>query len=69
MRTCVLLLLVLGCVYGAPVDQGLESGSCDDPAAVSAAHLALGKINLDRTEGYIFTLHRLSNVHMAKHVS
>ncbi|KAM6922043.1 fetuin B [Xenentodon cancila] len=70
MKTCVLLLLVLGCVHvhSAPVEQdGLEPGSCEDGAAVSAAHLALTKINQDRKEGYVFSLQRLSNVHLATH--
>ncbi|XP_019958160.2 fetuin B [Paralichthys olivaceus] len=70
MKHCVLLLLVLGCAHvrGAPVEQGgLEQGSCEDPAAKGAAGQALKKINQDRQEGYIFALHRLSNVHLAKH--
>ncbi|XP_044055531.1 fetuin-B-like [Siniperca chuatsi] len=72
MKHCVLLslLLVLGCVHvhGAPVEQGgLEQGSCEDASAKGAAELALTKINQDRQEGYIFSLHRLSNVHTTKH--
>ncbi|GAA6219588.1 uncharacterized protein LOC108879532 [Lates japonicus] len=72
MKHCVLLslLLALGCVHirGAPVEQnGMEQGSCEDAFAQSAAGQALTKINQDRQEGYIFTLHRLSNVHMRKH--
>ncbi|XP_012727628.2 fetuin-B [Fundulus heteroclitus] len=68
MKTCVLFLLVLGSVYGAPVEQGgVEPGSCEDASAVSAAHLALTKINMDRLDGYVFSLHRLSNVNLAKH--
>ncbi|KAM4740055.1 fetuin B [Anableps anableps] len=68
MKTCVLFLLVVGSVYGAPVEQGgIQPGSCEDASAVSAAHLALSKINLDRSEGYIFSLHRLSNVHLDRH--
>lgn len=69
MKICILGLLVLGCVYGAPVEEGLKPESCDDPHAVKAAHVALSKINMERNEGYIFSLHRLSNVHHAKHVS
>lgn len=74
MKHCVLLslLLALGCVqiHGAPVEQdGMEQGSCEDASAKGAAELALTKINQDRKEGYIFSLHRLSNVHMKKHVS
>ncbi|XP_041792083.1 histidine-rich glycoprotein-like [Chelmon rostratus] len=72
MKHCVLLslLLALGCVHihGAPVEPaGLEQGSCEDASAKGAAGLALTKINQDRTEGYVFNLHRLSNVHMTKH--
>ncbi|KAF6734167.1 Fetuin-B [Oryzias melastigma] len=67
MKICILGLLVLGCVYGAPVEEGLKPESCDDPHAVKAAHVALSKINMERNEGYIFSLHRLSNVHHAKH--
>ncbi|MEQ2307713.1 hypothetical protein AMECASPLE_021046 [Ameca splendens] len=68
MKTCVLFLLVLGSVYSAPVEQGgLQPGSCEDASAVNAAHLALSKINLDRSEGYVFSLHRLSNVNLGKH--
>ncbi|KAF3690569.1 Fetuin-B 16G2 Fetuin-like protein IRL685 Gugu Precursor [Channa argus] len=72
MKLCVLLSLlsVLGWtrVHGAPVELGgLEEGSCEDPSALSAAKLALTEINQDRKEGYIFSLHRLSNVHTAKH--
>lgn len=74
MKQCVLLLLllVLGCTHirSAPVEvTGLEAGSCEDPQAKGAAQLALSKINNDRKEGYIFGLHRLSNVHMTKNVS
>ncbi|XP_068581132.1 fetuin B [Cebidichthys violaceus] len=64
------LLLALGSVHvrGAPLAQdGVEQGSCEDASAVGAAGLALTKINQDRLEGYVFALHRLSNVHMAKH--
>ncbi|XP_023144993.2 antihemorrhagic factor cHLP-B-like [Amphiprion ocellaris] len=70
MKSWVLLslLLAVGCVRGAPVDQhGVEQGSCEDASAKGAAELALTKINQDRSEGYIFSLHRLSNVHTAKH--
>uniref|UniRef100_A0A3Q1EAE6 Fetuin B n=1 Tax=Acanthochromis polyacanthus TaxID=80966 RepID=A0A3Q1EAE6_9TELE len=70
MKSWVLLsvLLAVGCVRGAPVDQhSVEQGSCEDASAKGAAELALTKINKDRSEGYIFSLHRLSNVHLAKH--
>ncbi|XP_023284462.1 antihemorrhagic factor cHLP-B-like [Seriola lalandi dorsalis] len=72
MKHCVLLslLLALGCVHvhGAPVEQGgLQQGSCEDASALGAAGEALTKINQDRQEGYIFGLHRLSNVHTAQH--
>lgn len=66
------LLLALGCMYvcAAPVaHEDILPGSCEDASAKGAAELALNKINGDRQEGYIFALHRLSNVHMAKHVS
>lgn len=74
MKHCALLalLLALGCVHvrAAPVEQdSREEGSCEDAVAKSAANLALNMINQDRKEGYIFALHRLSNVHMTKHVS
>ncbi|XP_035504515.2 fetuin B [Scophthalmus maximus] len=68
-RVLLSLLLALGCAHvrGAPVEQaGLEQGSCDDASAKAAAGLALTKINQDRKEGYVFSLHRLSNVHTAK---
>ncbi|XP_007571013.1 fetuin B isoform X1 [Poecilia formosa] len=68
MKTCVLFLLVVGSVYSAPVEQGgIQPGSCEDPSAVSASHLALSKINLDRVDGYVFSLHQLSNVHLDRH--
>ncbi|KAM9358425.1 fetuin B [Symphorus nematophorus] len=72
MKYCLLLslLLLVGCVHihGAPVEQdGLEQGSCEDASAKGAAQQALTKINQDRLEGYVFALHRLSNVHMKKH--
>ncbi|KAL3047039.1 hypothetical protein OYC64_003198 [Pagothenia borchgrevinki] len=70
MKHCVLLslLLALGCVRAAPVETvGIEEGSCEDASAKGAAGLAITKINQDRQEGYIFALHRLSNVHMTKH--
>uniref|UniRef100_H3C9Q1 Cystatin fetuin-B-type domain-containing protein n=1 Tax=Tetraodon nigroviridis TaxID=99883 RepID=H3C9Q1_TETNG len=72
MKRCVLLslLLALGCTYirSAPVeDTGVEAGSCEDPQAKGAAQLALTKINQDRKEGYVFGLHKLSNVHLFKH--
>ncbi len=74
MKHCVLLslLLALGFVHvrGAPVEQAaLEQASCEDPFSKAAAGLALTKINKDRREGYIFSLHGLSNVHIRKHVS
>uniref|UniRef100_A0A3Q0RZ04 Fetuin B n=1 Tax=Amphilophus citrinellus TaxID=61819 RepID=A0A3Q0RZ04_AMPCI len=72
MKTCVLLslLLALGCVTinGAPVEHdGIKPGSCEDASTKAAAELALTKINLDRKEGYIFSLHRLSNAHIKTH--
>ncbi|XP_035759952.1 histidine-rich glycoprotein-like [Neolamprologus brichardi] len=72
MKTCELLslLLALGCVTinGAPVEHGdMEPGSCEDASTKAAAELALTKINQDRKEGYIFSLHRLSNAHIKRH--
>ncbi|XP_063356610.1 fetuin-B-like [Pelmatolapia mariae] len=72
MKTCVLLslLLALGCVTinGAPVEHGgMEPGSCEDASTKAAAELALTKINQDRKEGYIFSLHHLSNAHIQRH--
>uniref|UniRef100_A0A3Q4BSM6 Cystatin fetuin-B-type domain-containing protein n=1 Tax=Mola mola TaxID=94237 RepID=A0A3Q4BSM6_MOLML len=72
MKHCLLLslLLALGCVHirGAPVERGgMEEGSCEDPKAVGLAKEALTKINQHRKEGYIFSLHRLSNVYTTKH--
>ncbi|KAG8003359.1 Fetuin-B [Nibea albiflora] len=62
------LLLALGCVHGAPVEQDdMEEVSCEDAFAKSAADEALTKINQDRTDGYVFSLHRLSSAHTAKH--
>lgn len=68
MKQCVLLLLTIACAHGAPVDV-LTPGSCKDAVALGAAGQALNKINADRSEGYIFGLHRLSNVHQMTHVS
>ncbi|XP_028301087.1 fetuin B isoform X2 [Gouania willdenowi] len=72
MKTPVLLcvLLALACVHvrAAPLEDGsVQPGSCEDGSAKGAAKLALDKINQDRTEGYVFNLHRLSNVHMQFH--
>ncbi|XP_029286050.1 fetuin B [Cottoperca gobio] len=72
MKQCVLLslLLALECVHiqGAPVEHvGREQGSCEDAQAKMAAKVALTDINQDRKEGYIFALHRLSNVHVTHH--
>ncbi|XP_071369297.1 fetuin B [Centroberyx affinis] len=66
----LMLLLVAGCVcvHAAPVEQGgMEPGSCKDASALGAAGRALTKINQDRQEGYVFQLHRLSNVNMMTH--
>ncbi|TMS20857.1 Fetuin-B [Larimichthys crocea] len=65
------LLLALGCVHvhGAPVElDDMEQLSCEDGFAKGSANEALTKINQDRKDGYIFSLHRLSSAHMAKHV-
>lgn len=65
-----LLLLLAGLSACAPVEQdGMQSGSCQDALAAGAADLALTKINEDREEGYILSLHRLANVNMMPHVS
>ncbi|XP_062412487.1 fetuin B [Sardina pilchardus] len=66
MKQCVLLLLAVACVHAAPVDV-LAPGSCKDAVALGAAEQALNKINADRSEGYVFGLHRLSNVHQMQH--
>ncbi|CAL8395599.1 unnamed protein product [Boreogadus saida] len=66
-------LLSLACVacmtLAAPVEQegAMMTASCVDPFAVSAAGLALGKINMDRQEGYVLALHRLANVNQMAH--
>ncbi|XP_076010538.1 fetuin B [Genypterus blacodes] len=69
MKFCVLsLLLVAGCVYAAPVEQGgMQPGSCTDALALGAANEALNKINLDRKTGYVLKMHRLSNVNLMIH--
>uniref|UniRef100_A0A3Q3MB46 Fetuin B n=1 Tax=Mastacembelus armatus TaxID=205130 RepID=A0A3Q3MB46_9TELE len=72
MKHCVLLslLLALGCVHihSAPVEGGnMEEGSCEDVSALGAAKLALTKINQAQQHDYIFSLLRLSNVHIEKH--
>lgn len=74
MKYCALLalLLALGCVHvrAAPVEgDSRVEGSCQDPRSLGAAEQALIKINQDRQEGYVFALHRLSNVHYTRHVS
>ncbi|XP_036410595.1 fetuin-B-like [Megalops cyprinoides] len=66
MKQCWLLLLVFVCAHGAPTDL-VKPGSCEDPDALGAAEKALTKINQNREEGYIFSLHRLSNVNQMKH--
>lgn len=68
MKQFLLLLLAIVCAHAAPVDV-LTPASCKDAIALGAAQQALNKINADRHEGYIFGLHRLSNVHEMKHVS
>ncbi len=68
MKQCVVLMMAFLCIHGAPVDV-LTPGSCQDAVANGAAAESMNKINLDRTEGYVFSLDRLSNVHYMKHVS
>ncbi|XP_050950595.1 fetuin B [Labeo rohita] len=66
MKQCVVLMMAFLCVHGAPVDV-LTPGSCQDAVASGAAAEAMNKINLDRTEGYVFSLDRLTNVYYMKH--
>ncbi|XP_077450832.1 fetuin B [Stigmatopora argus] len=64
------LLLAFGFVLiqSAPFDQdAMAIESCEDALALGAARQALTKINRDRHEGYILSLHRLSNAHSTKH--
>ncbi|XP_010870818.1 fetuin-B [Esox lucius] len=67
MKRCALLLLACLYVHSAPLETDLKPGSCKDAVALGAAGQALGKINKDRREGYVFALHRLSNVHQMNH--
>ncbi|XP_062306222.1 fetuin B [Osmerus eperlanus] len=67
MKQCFVLLLACVCTHGAPLDPGLTPGSCQDASALGAAGLALTKINEDRKEGFVYSLHRLSNVHQMQH--
>uniref|UniRef100_A0A8C1TNZ4 Fetuin B n=1 Tax=Cyprinus carpio TaxID=7962 RepID=A0A8C1TNZ4_CYPCA len=66
MKQCVVLMMAFLSVHGAPVDV-LAPGSCHDAVASCAAAEAMNKINLDRTEGYVFSLDHLSNVYQMKH--
>lgn len=68
MMQCVLLLMAFACAYGAPAGTAPPS-SCRDSLANAAAAQAMDKINEARSEGYVFTLERLSNVHQMRHVS
>ncbi|XP_071010947.1 fetuin B isoform X2 [Oncorhynchus clarkii lewisi] len=67
MKQCALLLLACVYVHAAPLEAGMKPGSCQDAVALGAAGQALDKINKDRTEGYVFGLHRLSNVNQMEH--
>ncbi|KAL1022865.1 hypothetical protein UPYG_G00033480 [Umbra pygmaea] len=67
MKECALFLLACVYAHAAPLETNTKPGSCTDALALGAAGQALDKINLDRTEGYIFALHRLSNVHEMNH--
>ncbi|XP_077440940.1 fetuin B [Vanacampus margaritifer] len=72
MKTCLLFSVLLALcrvhVQGAPVDpDAMAMESCEDALALGAASEALSKINQDRQEGYVFSLHRLSNAHSTKH--
>uniref|UniRef100_A0AAY5ECG5 Cystatin fetuin-B-type domain-containing protein n=2 Tax=Electrophorus electricus TaxID=8005 RepID=A0AAY5ECG5_ELEEL len=64
--TMLLLLLAIASVRGIPVHP-LTAGSCTDAPAHGAAAQALDQINLERTEGYVLSLERLSNVHVRRH--
>ncbi|KAL6469121.1 hypothetical protein MHYP_G00226450 [Metynnis hypsauchen] len=66
MKQCVLLLLVFACGHGAPAGI-VPSSSCKDVSSKDAAAQAMDKINLERSEGYIFSLERLSNVGLLRH--
>ncbi|NP_001373753.1 fetuin B precursor [Danio rerio] len=68
MKQCVVLVILLGFfgVHGAPVEN-LTPGSCQDAVTNGAAAEALNKINLDRKEGYVLGLDRLSNAFYMKH--
>ncbi|XP_072517229.1 fetuin B [Salminus brasiliensis] len=66
MKQCVLLLLALACAHGAPAGTA-PSSSCHDALANAAAVQAMDKINLERSEGYVFSMERLSNVHQMRH--
>ncbi|XP_076879410.1 fetuin B [Brachyhypopomus gauderio] len=69
----LLVSLVLVSVRAAPVDPvdpvgpALTAGSCHDASANGAAAQAVDTINLDRTDGYVLALERLSNVHYTRH--
>jgi len=65
----VLLACVLGVLHAAPLEEntGVEAGNCQDAFVQSAGKLALDKINKDRKEGYMFSLHRVSNANLMKH--
>lgn len=69
MKQCALLLLACVYAHAVPLEAGTKPGSCQDAVALGAAGQALDKINKDRTEGYVFGLHRLSNVNQMEHVS
>jgi len=67
MKHCMLLLLACVCAHAAPLPDGVAAGDCKDAFALSAANLALGEINKDRQEGFVFALHRLNNVNQMLH--
>ncbi|KAG9330720.1 hypothetical protein JZ751_015375, partial [Albula glossodonta] len=57
-------MCALACVRGAPAVSDAPDPCVD---AVGAAEKALTKINQDRQQGYIFSLHHLSNYNQAPH--
>ncbi|XP_064186271.1 fetuin-B isoform X2 [Anguilla rostrata] len=61
MKLWVLLLLAGLCVQRASLIPG-PPPTCETPAVLKFAELALNKINADRQEGYIFAFNRVHDV-------